>query len=108
MHWRYIPTKTINGLYFGMLYQTADQNSMNKWVREEVKQYVISLSRAVKVVAPDDDSAVTADDLLIRLFCSLEVYHIYVSLPNDMNPCISQFMEKKDFVLLLSYCNLIL
>lgn len=88
---KYMPVKTIHGLYFGMPHRTADRNSMNKWVREEVNQHGTSLSRALKVVAPEDDPILTANELRDGLFCGLKVYHIYASRHDDMNASIIEY-----------------
>lgn len=88
---RYTPTKTIHGLYFGFPHKTADRDSMNGWVREEVKQNGTSLSRALKLVAPGDDSIQIANEMRTGLFCGLKVYHIYASRPDTMNASITEY-----------------
>lgn len=88
---RYIPTKTIHGLYFGLPHKTANRDSMNSWVCEEVKQNGTSLSRALKLVAPDDDPIQTANEIRNGLFCGLKVYHIYASRPDTMNASIAEY-----------------
>jgi glutamate-1-semialdehyde 2,1-aminomutase len=43
---RYMPVKTIHGLYFGMPKKTANRPAMNDWVSSEVKANGTALSRA--------------------------------------------------------------
>lgn len=88
---RYMPAKTIHGLYFGMPHRSADRDAMNKWVREETKLNGTPLSRALKVISPVDDPIQTADELRNGLFCGLKVYHIYASRPDTMNASITEY-----------------
>lgn len=88
---RYIPTKTIHGLYFGMPHRTANRDEMNRWVREETKLNGTALSRALKVVSPVDDPVQIADELRKGLFCGLKVYHIYAKRPDTMNASITEY-----------------
>ena len=88
---RYMPAKTIHGLYFGMPHQTANRDNMNKWVREETKLNGTPLSRALKVISPIDNPIQTADELRNGLFCGLKVYHIYASRPDTMNASITEY-----------------
>lgn len=88
---RYMPAKTIHGLYFGMPHRTADRDTMNRWVREETQLNGTALSRALKVVSPKDDPVLTADELRNGLFCGLKVYHIYAERPDTMNASIAEY-----------------
>lgn len=88
---KYMPTKTIHGLYFGMPHQTANRVEMNRWVREETQLNGTPLSRALKVVSPIDDRAQTANELRNGLFCGLKVYHIYAERPDTMNASITEY-----------------
>jgi glutamate-1-semialdehyde 2,1-aminomutase len=88
---RYMNTKTIHGLYFGMPHLTANRDDMNVWVRKETKLNGTSLSRALKVIAPGDDPVQTADELKNGLFCGLKVYHIYASRSDTMNASITEY-----------------
>lgn len=88
---RYMPAKTIHGLYFGMPHRSADRDVMNEWVREETKLNGSALSRTLKVVTPNDDPIQTSDDLRNGLFCGLKVYHIYASRPDTMNASITEY-----------------
>lgn len=88
---RYLPVKTIHGLYFGMPHRSADRDLMNKWVREETKLNGSELSRSLKVVSPQDDPVKIADELRSGMFCGLKVYHIYASRPDTMNASITEY-----------------
>ncbi len=88
---RYLPAKTIHGLYFGMPHRNADRDAMNTWVHEEIEQQGTSLSRALKVAAPEDDPVQAADDLRKGVFCGLKVYHVYASRPDTMNASITEY-----------------
>ncbi|MCM4173501.1 hypothetical protein DHD32_18655 [Arenibacter sp. TNZ] len=88
---RYMPTKTIHGLYFGLPHRSANRDEMNRWVREETQLNGTSLSRALKVVSPVDDPAQTADELRNGLFCGLKVYHIYAERLDTMNASITEY-----------------
>tara|TARA_R110002049_G_scaffold28018_4_gene96651 strand:+ start:67470 stop:69806 length:2337 start_codon:yes stop_codon:yes gene_type:complete len=88
---KYMPTKTIHGLYFGLPHRTANRDEMNSWVREETKLNGTSLSRALKVVSPTDDPVQTVDELRNGLFCGLKVYHIYAERPDTMNASIPEY-----------------
>ncbi|WP_051254298.1 aminotransferase class III-fold pyridoxal phosphate-dependent enzyme [Arenibacter latericius] len=88
---RYMPTKTIHGLYFGMPHRTANRDEMNRWVREETQLNGTSLSRALKVVSPVDDPKKTLIELRDGLFCGLKVYHVYAERLDSMNASITEY-----------------
>ncbi|WP_395809124.1 aminotransferase class III-fold pyridoxal phosphate-dependent enzyme [Daejeonella sp.] len=88
---KYMPTKTIHGLYFGLPHRSAARDDMNKWVREETNLNGSALSRTLKVVTPNDDPIQTSDELRNGLFCGLKVYHIYASRPDTMNASITEY-----------------
>ena len=88
---RYMPSKMIHGLYFGMPHRSADRNEMNKWVREETIMNGSTLSLSLKVVAPSDDPKLIAHELRTGMFCGLKVYHIYSSRPDTMNASVTEY-----------------
>ncbi len=88
---KYMPVKTIHGLYFGMPHRSADRDAMNTWVQEQTKLNASKLSRALKVVTPKDDPVQVAADLKSGLFCGLKVYHIYAQRPDTMNASVTEY-----------------
>ena len=54
---RYMPVKTMHGLYFGMPHKTADRPALNDWLADEVKAHGTPLSRGLMLVSPADDPA---------------------------------------------------
>ena len=88
---RYMPTREIHGLYFGMPHRGADRVAMNVWVSAEVKANGTKLSRALKVVSPLDDPQQIATELRNGLFCGLKVYHVYSSREDSMNASITEY-----------------
>jgi glutamate-1-semialdehyde 2,1-aminomutase len=88
---RYMPVKKIHGLYFGMPHRSADNEAMNKFVLEETKLHGSSLSRALKVVTPNNDPVQVARELREGLFCGIKVYHVYAARPDTMNASITEF-----------------
>lgn len=88
---KYMPAKTIHGLYFGLPHRTADREGMNPWVRREVKQRGTSESRVLKVISPQDDPVTAAEELRSGLFCGLKVYHTYASREDTMQASIAEY-----------------
>jgi len=88
---RYLPVKTLHGLYFGMPRQTADRPAMNTWVADQVRQHGTPLSRALRVVSPFDDPASVAASLRDGRFCGFKVYHCYAPRPDTMNASIEEY-----------------
>ena len=91
---RYMPVKTIHGLYFGMPRRTADRPTMNDWVAQEVRDHGTPLSRALMVASPADNPAEVAAALRSGKFCGLKVYHCYASRPDTMNATIEEFVPE--------------
>lgn len=88
---RYMPVKTIHGLYFGMPHKTAKRDEMNQFVLEETRNNGSSLSRSLKVVAPQDDPKLVADQLRAGIYCGIKVYHVYANRPDTMNASLIEF-----------------
>lgn len=88
---RYMPVKTIHGLYFGMPHKTAKRVEMNEFVLDETRNNGSSLSRTLKVVAPGDDRKQVADELRAGIYCGIKVYHVYADRPDTMNAHIHEF-----------------
>ncbi len=88
---RYMPVKTIHGLYFGMPRKTADRPAMNDWVAGEVREHGTALSRALLVASPADNPVEVAAALRSGKFCGLKVYHCYADRPDTMHATIEEF-----------------
>jgi len=88
---RYMPSKTIHGLYFGMPHKTADRPVINNWVADQVTQQGTSLSRCLMLVSPDDDQAAVAQALRSGLFCGIKVYHCYSGREDTMNAAVEEY-----------------
>lgn len=88
---RYMPSRTIHGLYFGMPHRSADRVEMNKWVRRETIINGSPLSLCLKVVTPNDNPKEIAFDLRNGMFCGLKVYHIYAARPDTMNASVTEY-----------------
>jgi glutamate-1-semialdehyde 2,1-aminomutase len=91
---RYMPVKTIHGLYFGMPKTTANRPAMNDWVSSEVKANGTALSRALMVVSPTDDPAMVAAALRSGQFCGIKVYHCYASRPDTMHATLEEYVPE--------------
>ncbi len=88
---RYMPSRRIHGLYFGMPHATADRDAINEEVAREVKTHGSSLSRALALVSPQDSVDAIASLLNGGSFCGLKVYHVYSGRLDTMNASIEEF-----------------
>jgi glutamate-1-semialdehyde 2,1-aminomutase len=88
---RYMPVKTMHGLYFGMPHKTADRPALNDWLADEVKAHGTPLSRGLMLVSPADDPAMVAAALRSGRFCGIKVYHCYASRPDTMHATLAEY-----------------
>lgn len=88
---RYMPVRTIHGLYFGMPHLSAERDPMNNWVKERVTSSGTSLCRTLKVVAPQDDRLTTAEDLSRGPHIGIKVYHVYSGRTDSFNAEILEY-----------------
>lgn len=88
---RYLPARTIHGLYFGMPQKTADQPAINRWVAEQVTAEGTALSRALLLASPADNRDDVATALRSGRFCGLKVYHCYSGRTDTMNATVEEF-----------------
>jgi len=88
---RYMPSKTIHGLYFGMPHKTADRPAINKWVADQVTQHGTPLSRGLMLATPSDDREAVAQALRSGLFCGIKVYHCYSGREDTMNATVEEY-----------------
>ena len=88
---RYMPVKTLHGLYFGMPHKTADRPALNSWLADEVKAHGTPLSRGLMLVSAADDPAMVAAALRSGRFCGIKVYHCYANRPDTMNADVAEY-----------------
>ena len=88
---RYMPVKTMHGLYFGMPHKTAARPALNAWLAEEVKTHGTPLSRGLMLVSAADDPGMVAAALRSGRFCGIKVYHCYASRPDTMNAKLAEY-----------------
>jgi len=88
---RYMPAKTIHGLYFGMPHKTADRPAVNAWLADQVKAHGTPLSRGLMLVSPEDDREIVAQALRSGLFCGIKVYHCYSGREDTMNATVEEY-----------------
>jgi glutamate-1-semialdehyde 2,1-aminomutase len=88
---RYLPNRTLHGLYFGMPRRTGDRPALNAWVADEVRTNGTPLSRALRVVAPTDDRDDVAASIRDGRFCGIKVYHCFADRPDTMNATIEEY-----------------
>lgn len=88
---KYMPSKKIHGLYFGMPRFSADRDSMNKWVANEVRENGTDISRSLLVVSPKDDPAKIAEQLKGKVCCGIKVYHCYADRKDTMNAGLAEY-----------------
>jgi len=88
---RYMPSKTIHGLYFGMPHKTADHLAINTWVASQVNQHGTALSRGLMLVTPNDDRETVAKALRSGHFCGIKVYHCYSGRANTMYSTVEEY-----------------
>ena len=88
---RYMSSRTIHGLYFGMPKTSADRPAMNDWVAAEVQAHGTPLSRALLVASPADDREAVAAALRSGRFCGIKVYHCYANRPDTMQAALEEY-----------------
>ena len=88
---RYMPVKTMHGLYFGMPHKTADRPALNDWLADEVKANGTPLSRGLMLVSSADDPAMVAAALRSGRFCGIKVYHCYANRPDTMHAKLAEY-----------------
>ncbi len=88
---RYMPSKTIHGLYFGMPRKSADRQGINQWIESEVSRNGTALSRALMLVSPQDDPKHIAAALRKGFFCGIKVYHCYAPQEATMQASITDY-----------------
>jgi glutamate-1-semialdehyde 2,1-aminomutase len=88
---RVMPVKTVHGLYFGYPNRDSDRAAVNAWVSQETKTQGTPLSRALLLVAPDDDRDAVAAELRSGRYVGLKVYHLFAPRPDTMNAPVEEY-----------------
>ena len=82
--------QTVHGLYFGYPNRDSDRPAINAWVAQEAKE-ATPLSRALLLVAPDDDRTAVAAELRSGRYAGLKVYHLFAPRPDTMNAPVEEY-----------------
>ena len=88
---RFLPAKTIHGMYFGYPHPSGDRPLINSWVAEEVRTKGTPQSTALLLVSPADDREKVAAELRSGRYCGIKVYHWYSGRPDTMNAAVEEF-----------------
>ncbi len=88
---RTMGNKNFHGLFFGMPHKSGDRQSINEWINQEVQSGKDTISKALKLVSPEDDKHQIASELRNGTFCGLKVYHIYANRPDTMHASITEY-----------------
>lgn len=88
---RYMPTKMIHGLYFGLPHRMADRRAVNDWISREIVQHGSPLSRALLLTSPDDDRRKVESELRSGKYCGIKVYHCYAHRQDSMNATLEEY-----------------
>ena len=88
---RTLGERQVHGLYFGLPHKAADRPALNAWIEADVRGRGTPLSRALMLVAPQDDPALVAAALRSGRFSGLKVYHCYANLPQTAQARIEDF-----------------
>ncbi len=88
---RYMPSRTVHGLYFGLPHPTADRQAMNAWTAAQVSEHATPLSRTLLVSAPQDSPVQVAAALRSGRFTGIKVYHCYAPRPDTMQARITEY-----------------
>jgi glutamate-1-semialdehyde 2,1-aminomutase len=88
---RYMPSKNIHGLYFGLPHRSADRVAVNDWISREIVAHGGPLSRALLLTSPDDEPNKVESDLRSGRYCGIKVYHCYARRQDSMNAMLEEY-----------------
>lgn len=88
---RILGQRRAHGLYFGLPQATADRPAINAWIESEVRAHGTELSRALMLVAPQDDPAVVAAALRAGRFSGIKVYYCYANRPQPNQARVEEY-----------------
>jgi glutamate-1-semialdehyde 2,1-aminomutase len=89
---RWMPGRTVEGLFFGYPCRGNDRNGENAWLREQIAPVVESSnSRALVLAAPGDDPAEVGRLLESGVFVGIKPYRLYAEVENTNEAAIESF-----------------
>jgi glutamate-1-semialdehyde 2,1-aminomutase len=88
---RYMPVKTLHGLYFGYPHRDSDRPAINAWVARQVEERGTPLSRALLLVTPEDNRESVAAELRSGRYAGLKVYHRFAPRTDTMNATVEEY-----------------
>ena len=88
---RYMPSRLVHGLYFGLPNPAGDRPALNEWISKEVRDFGTAISRVLLVVSPADDKDSVAKELRSGTYAGLKVYHSFVQHPDTMQTRVSDY-----------------
>lgn len=88
---RYLPTRTLHGLYFGLPHPSANHPAINHWVAEQVTAHGTELSRSLLLASPSDDREAVAQALRSGRFAGIKVYHCYADRERTVDATIEEY-----------------
>ncbi|WP_236973688.1 aminotransferase class III-fold pyridoxal phosphate-dependent enzyme [Membranihabitans maritimus] len=88
---RTIGHESIQGLFFGMPHKSGKRKEIDAWILNEIKSDLGNKNYGLKLVSPDDDPTVVAEELNSRKFIGIKVYHVYADRADTMNASITEY-----------------
>ncbi len=89
---RWMPSRHVEGLFFGYPSAGNDRAGENAWLREQVEPVVkTSNSRALVLVAPTDDPAEVRRLMASGVFVGIKPYRLYADVPDTKEAPIESF-----------------
>jgi len=88
---RWLPAQQIDGLFFGFPRPGNDRRAINEWLAQEIKSCGSPNSRALALVAPQDDAAQVAEQIEQLGLVGIKPYHVYADRPDTMNATLEEF-----------------
>jgi glutamate-1-semialdehyde 2,1-aminomutase len=88
---RYLPGRTLHGLYIGMPAKGANREATNQWVRDEVRANGSPLSRCLVLAAPNDSPEKVHDLLKQPGVAGVKVYHFFLPGKDTFQASVAEF-----------------
>ena len=89
---RWMPGRDVEGLFFGYPSQGNDRVGENAWLHEQIAPTVASThSRALALVAPQDDPAGVRRLLENGVFVGIKPYRVYANVPDTNEATVESF-----------------
>ena len=88
---RWLPRRTMAGLFFGFPSRGNDRAAINRWVAEQLDRDSGSQNRALALVAPNEDPARILDQIRQFGFVGIKPYHVYAAAPETSDARVEDF-----------------